>query len=34
MPRNHQARSQMKRLRIFGGAEHDHEAQEPVQVNL
>jgi large subunit ribosomal protein L13 len=34
MPRTHQSRSQMKRLRIFADAEHGHEAQQPIHVNL
>jgi large subunit ribosomal protein L13 len=33
MPRTHQSREQIKRLRIYGGAEHDMEAQQPIQVN-
>lgn len=29
MPRNRLARAQMKKLKIYGGAEHPHEAQNP-----
>ena len=30
MPRNRLARAQMKKLKIYGGAEHPHESQNPV----
>lgn len=30
MPRNNLSRHMMTKLRIFGGAKHDHEAQSPV----
>ena len=33
MPKSRLARNQMKRLRIFAGAEHDMSAQQPVVVN-
>ena len=33
MPKSRLARGQMKRLRIFAGAEHDMAAQQPVVVN-
>lgn len=33
MPKSRLARNQMKRLRIFAGAEHDMAAQQPVVVN-
>lgn len=33
MPKSRLARNQMKRLRVFAGAEHDMTAQQPVVVN-
>lgn len=33
MPRNKLANQQLKRLRLFSGAEHSHEAQNPVPFN-
>ncbi|HMP90863.1 MAG TPA: 50S ribosomal protein L13 [Kiritimatiellia bacterium] len=29
MPKNHQSRNQLKRLKIYAGAEHPHIAQQP-----
>lgn len=34
LPKTRLARSQMKRLRIFKGAEHDLDAQKPIVVNM
>lgn len=34
MPASRLARQQLKRLRIYKGAEHDQAAQKPVQVNI
>lgn len=34
MPRSRLANAQLKRLRVFAGAEHDMEAQQPVKVNI
>lgn len=34
MPKSRLANSQLKRLRIFAGAEHDLEAQKPIQANI
>ena len=31
LPRNHNGREQLKRLRLFVGASHIHEAQKPVE---
>jgi large subunit ribosomal protein L13 len=33
VPRTRQGRAQMKRLRIFAGAKHDLEAQQPISVS-
>lgn len=33
VPRTRQGRAQMKRLRIFAGAKHDMDAQQPIQVS-
>ena len=30
LPRNHQGRQMLRRLKIYAGAEHPHEAQAPV----
>lgn len=34
MPKSRLARAQMKRLRVFKGAEHGMEAQQPIVVNI
>jgi len=34
MPKNRLSRKQMKRLRVFAGAEHNMEAQTPTNVNI
>lgn len=34
MPRTRLGRKQLKRLRIFKGAEHDLSAQQPIQANI
>lgn len=34
MPRTRLARHQIRRLRVFAGAEHDLEAQKPIEVNV
>lgn len=34
MPRNRLARAQMKKLRIFAGTKHSHEAQNPETLDL
>jgi large subunit ribosomal protein L13 len=34
MPHSRLARAQMKRLRVFAGAEHAMEAQKPIQANI
>lgn len=34
MPKTRLARAQLKRLRIYAGAEHDQAAQKPVQANI
>ncbi len=34
MPKSRLARQQMKKLRVFAGAEHGMEAQQPIQVNI
>ncbi len=34
MPKTRLANAQLKRLRIFAGAEHDLAAQKPIQVNI
>ena len=34
MPKTRQGRAQMKRLRIFAGAEHNMAAQSPIQTNI
>lgn len=34
MPHSRLARAQMKKLRIFAGAEHDLAAQKPIQANI
>jgi len=34
MPKSRLGRQQIKKLRIFAGAEHDLAAQQPVQVNI
>lgn len=34
MPKTRLARHQLKRLRVYAGAEHDQAAQKPVQVNI
>lgn len=34
MPKTRLARHQLKKLRVFAGAEHDMSAQQPVQVNI
>lgn len=34
MPKSRLARQQLKKLRIFAGAEHDLIAQQPIQVNI
>jgi large subunit ribosomal protein L13 len=34
VPRGPLGRKQMKNLRIYGGAEHPHEAQQPVQLDV
>ena len=34
MPKTRLGRKQMKRLRIFAGAEHDMSAQKPIQANI
>lgn len=34
MPKTRLARHQLKRLRIYAGAEHDQAAQKPVKVNI
>ncbi len=34
MPKSRLARAQMKRLRVFKGAEHGMEAQQPIIVNI
>ncbi len=34
MPKTRLARQQMKKLRVFAGAEHNLAAQQPVQVNI
>lgn len=34
MPRNRLARKQMKKLRIFVGDKHIHQAQQPISINL
>jgi len=34
LPRNPLGRAMMKKLRVFGGAEHPHEAQQPQPLEL
>jgi large subunit ribosomal protein L13 len=34
MPKTRLARAQLKKLRVFKGAEHDQSAQQPIQVNI
>jgi large subunit ribosomal protein L13 len=34
MPHSRLARAQMKRLRVYAGAEHDQAAQKPIQANI
>lgn len=34
MPKTRLANAQLKRLRVFAGAEHDLEAQQPIQANI
>ncbi|MCB1180819.1 MAG: 50S ribosomal protein L13 [Chlamydiia bacterium] len=34
MPRTRLGRKQLKKLRIFAGSEHPHEAQQPIKVNI
>jgi large subunit ribosomal protein L13 len=34
MPNNHQSKTQMKRLKLFAGAEHPHVAQKPQAISL
>lgn len=34
MPKTRLARQQLKKLRVFAGAEHDLAAQQPIQVNI
>lgn len=34
MPKTRLARHQLKRLRVYAGAEHDQAAQKPVQANI
>lgn len=34
MPKSRLARAQIKKLRVFKGAEHDLAAQQPIQVNI
>lgn len=34
MPHSRLARQQMKRLRVYAGTEHDHEAQKPIKANI
>ncbi len=34
MPKNHQTRTQLKRLKIYAGAEHPHVAQQPQALSI
>lgn len=34
MPKNHQTRTQLKRLKVFAGAEHPHVAQKPQPIDI
>jgi large subunit ribosomal protein L13 len=34
MPKNPLGRDMMRKLKIYAGAEHPHEAQQPVEINL
>lgn len=34
MPKTRLANAQLKRLRVYAGAEHDMSAQQPIQVNI
>ena len=34
MPKTRLGRQQLKKLRVFAGKEHDHAAQQPIEVNI
>ncbi len=34
MPKNHQTRSQLKRLKVYAGTEHPHAAQQPQAIAI
>lgn len=34
LPRNHLARQQIRRLKVYAGAEHPHQAQRPEALNI
>jgi large subunit ribosomal protein L13 len=34
MPKNRLSRQQLKHFRVYAGAEHEHDAQKPIKVNI